>query len=81
MKFNINERELRKLVQPKLDEIAKEYSKEFAAFSKRDKGKSPATIKPALRNLLRKKGGKMSDRELNEYAQLISDGIPIKFTA
>jgi len=79
MKFDINERELKKLVQPKLDEIAKEYSKEFDAFSKKYKGKSPTTIKPALRNLLRKKGGKMSERELNEYAQLISEGIPIKF--
>jgi hypothetical protein len=79
MKFDINERELKKLVQPKLDKIAKEYSKEFDAFSKKYKGKSPATIKPALRNLLRKKGGKMSDRELNEYAQLISEGTPIKF--
>lgn len=81
MKFDFNERELKKLVQPKLVEHAKEYSKEFTAFAKRYKGKSPATIKPALRTLFKKMGGKISDRELNEYAQLISDGTPIKFAA
>lgn len=81
MKFDFNERELKKLAQPKLDEIAEKYSKEFAAFTKKYKGKSPTTIKPALRNLFKKMGGKISDRELNEYAELISDGIPIKFAA
>jgi len=81
MKFDFSERELKNLVRPKLDEIAKEYSKEFAAFAKKYKGKSPTTIKPSLRNLFKKMGGKISDRELNEYAQLISDGIPIKFAA
>lgn len=79
MRIRPDDRTLRKLIQPALDGIAEDYNRDVAALTRQYQGKPADQIKPALRRVFEKRGGKISDTELNEYAQLISAGTKITF--
>lgn len=81
MKITLNEDALQKLVQPALNDIAESYERDFAELSREYSGKSINEIKPAVKHVFAKHGGKIDDSELTEYAQCISDGIEIHFQA
>lgn len=79
MKINLDEKALQKLVQPAIDEMAKEYNRDFESLARQYRGKPVEQIKPALQRIFKKRGGKISDPELSDYAQQISDGVKIIF--
>lgn len=79
--FKLDEKELKKMLNPVMQDIAKEYEREFDSLVRTHKGKSVAQIKPALKKIFESRGGKISGKELDEYAQMVSDGVKIKFKA
>lgn len=72
------DRELKKLVKDGGKQIARDWQKMFDSLSKRYAGKPVSTIKPVLRREWKKLGVSSSDRELTEYATLISEGTRIE---
>lgn len=81
MKFNFDEKEIAKHIQPAMKNIAKQYDRDFAALAASHKGKPVATIKPHIAAIFKKHGGSISDKDLTEYAQMISEGTRIQFHA
>lgn len=81
MKIKFNEKELQKLIQPTLNDVAKSYERDFAELLREYRGKSIDEIKPAVKRIFAKHGGKIDDSELTEYAQHISNGTEIHFHA
>lgn len=79
MKFKLDEKALEKLVQPALKEMAKEYNRDFESLARQYRGKPVDQIKPAVQRIFKKHGGKISDPELTDYAQQISNGTKIIF--
>ncbi|GAB78778.1 hypothetical protein SAMN05421595_2431 [Austwickia chelonae] len=75
------ERELKKLVSGAVQEIADDYQSMFDRLGRQYQGRPVAEVKAALRREWKRLGGIISERELNEYAQLISDGTRIQMTA
>lgn len=75
------ERDLNKMLQGTMKDIASEYQKMFDSLLRRYKGRPVAEIKPVLRREWRRIGGSISDPELTDYATLISEGTRIKMKA
>lgn len=50
----------------------------FDRLGRQFKGRPDSEIKPALRREWSRLGGSLSDAELTDYAQLISEGTSIK---
>lgn len=71
------ERDLNKMLQGTMKDIASEYQKMFDSLSRRYKGRPVAEIKPVLRREWALVGGSISDPELTDYARLISEGTRI----
>jgi hypothetical protein len=42
-------------------------------------GRPVDSIKPALKRLFERRGGKITEPELTQYAEMISDGTKIEF--
>ena len=72
------EKELEKAVRPALKDIASDYQKMFDSLSRRYKGRPVSEIKPVLRREWSRVGGSISDPELTEYANHISEGTRIQ---
>ncbi|SIJ68447.1 Uncharacterised protein [Mycobacteroides abscessus subsp. abscessus] len=72
------DRDLKKLMKDEIKGLAQSWQKMFNDLSKRYAGKPDSTIKPVLRREWKKLGGSPSDRDLTEYANLISEGTDIK---
>lgn len=81
--FEFNERAFQKEIQRQaqfaVDQYAKQYSTQMAALSSRYTGSPISEIKPELRRIFADNGGSISDPELTEYAQMISNGTQIEF--
>lgn len=80
-KFEISrelERDLKKMVQGTVKDIASDYQKMFDSLSRRYKGRPVSEIKPVLRREWARIGGAISDPELTDYATLISEGTRIQ---
>ncbi len=81
MTFEFNERAIKKAVHDGVAGMAKEYERMFERLSRQHKGKPDSLIKPVLRLEWRKiAGGDITDPELSQYAEAISNGTRIKFT-
>lgn len=78
-RFEWNEKALRDLIKPAMDEIASDYSKEFEKLRIAHAGDSVQIIKPKVARIIRDHGGKATDAEIANYAKLISEGTQIKF--
>lgn len=74
-------REMEKMVQPALDDIARKMTRDLDGLRRRRTGHPVEEIKPELKRIWEKDGGKLTDPELTQYAQLIHDGQTINFKA
>jgi hypothetical protein len=81
MSFKFDERALRRAVQPAIDKMARDMTREMNQLSARYAGRPVAEIKPALQRLFGRDGGSITDPELTEYAEAISAGTRIEFKA
>jgi hypothetical protein len=72
------EKELQRVIQPAMQEIAADYQKMFASLSRRYKGRPVSEIKPVLRREWARVGGSISDPELTAYATHINEGTRIQ---
>ena len=72
------ERDLNRLVQDSVKGIADDYQKMFDRLGRQYRGRPVAEVKSALRREWSRLGGTISDAELSDYAQLISEGTRIK---
>lgn len=79
--FKLDEKALLKMMEPAMQEVAKDYNQEFETLTKMYKGKPLEEIKPALSKVFKRHGGSITENELNEYAQMVSDGVKIRFEA
>ncbi len=73
------ERAVQQAAKQGLQQKANAANREMAQFSRLNRGKSAASIKPGLKRLWEKHFGRISDRDLTDYAQRISEGDEIKF--
>lgn len=78
-KFEFDETALMREVQPAVDQIARDMTREMDQLGTRYVGRPPAEIKPALRALFARDGGIITEPELTEYAEMISSGTRIEF--
>lgn len=72
------DRELKKLLKDEIKTLAQKWQKVFDSLTKQYSGKPVSAVKSALKRESKKLGGSFSDRELTEYATLISEGTNIK---
>lgn len=79
VKVNFNDRAIKSLLDSGIKEVASDYTKEFKRLSQRYKGRPMNAIKRAIRSFVSKNGGELSSKELENYAQLVHDGVEIKF--
>ncbi|RZU30613.1 hypothetical protein [Blastococcus saxobsidens] len=77
--FKFDDRAIKKLTDQAKRQAADESNRLFAQLGRQYRGKPVSVIKPALKRAWERDGGKITDPELTEYAQAISDGTPIKF--
>lgn len=81
-KFDFDEkalmREIAKQAQPAVNEIAARMTRELEALRVEFEGRPAGDIKPGIKRVFSKDGGNISDPELSEYAQLISEGAKIR---
>lgn len=69
------ERELQRVVQPQVQAIADQYQQMLDRLGRQYAGQSVETIKPVLQaEWSRVNGGSITDPELSDWAQHISDG-------
>lgn len=73
------ERSIQKEAEKHVQELAREMTQEFDSLFDNYAGKPVSDIKPALKRSWEKSGGSISEPELTDYAQLISDGTRISF--
>lgn len=79
--LKLNERELKKMIQGAVQDVAAEYQQMLDSLLRRYEGSPVAEIKPVLRREWRRIGGDISDPELTEYATFISEGTRIQMRA
>lgn len=72
------ERDLRRLAQDAVKEAADDTQKMFDSLLRRYRGRPVSEIKPVLRREWARRDGTMSERELTDYATLISEGTRIQ---
>lgn len=71
-------RDLRKMAQDAVKEAADDTQKMFDSLLRRYKGRPVSEIKPVLRREWSRRDGTMSERELTDYAMLISEGTRVQ---
>jgi hypothetical protein len=83
IKFNRDlEKQVAKLAQDKLREIARANTAAFEQLRLRYQGRPVSEIKPALRSAWsRANGGNITDPELTNLAEKISAGVRVSFQA
>ena len=81
-KFDFDENALRREIaeqaQSAVNEIAARITRDLEALRVQFEGSPPEEIKPGIKRVFSKDGGNISDPELSEYAQLISEGTEIR---
>jgi hypothetical protein len=83
IKFDFDERKFRreveKAAQEGVDEAAKKLTREIDRLRLQYQGRPVDTIKPALKRLFERRGGKLTEPELTQYAEMVRDGTRIEF--
>lgn len=74
------ERDLKRMIQPGMNDMARHLQQAADRVYRQYKGKPVTVVKPPLKRALASAGLQLSERELTEYAQAISDGTQIRFT-
>ncbi|MBG6181867.1 hypothetical protein IWX62_003091 [Arthrobacter sp. CAN_A1] len=79
IKFNGNfERDLNRAGQGQIKDIASEYQRMLDSLARTHLGKPVSAIKPVLRHNWQRISGDITDPQLTQYAQHISDGTKIR---
>jgi hypothetical protein len=78
MKIKLDEKALRQAIQPAVQDIVRTYDRDLERLRVRYAGKPTAEIKPAIQHLFRSNGGSISDPELTNFAELISQGKRVR---
>lgn len=85
MKIKFNEREFKRLmqtdVQKGIEKMAAHQTRDLERLRQQYTGRPVAEIKPALQQLFRSYDGNVTDPELSEWAQMISDDTRITMKA
>lgn len=85
MKIQFNEREVKRLMQTEVqkgvEKLAAQQTRDLERLCQQYIGRPVAEIKPALQRLFRRYDGNVTDPELSEWAQMISDGTRIRMQA
>ncbi|WP_026932073.1 hypothetical protein [Glycomyces tenuis] len=80
--FQFDERGFKRLMQSQaqeaVDDLAREQTRELDQLREEYTGRPIEEIKAALQRLFAKDGGSITDPELSQWAQLISDGRRIE---
>jgi RNA polymerase-interacting CarD/CdnL/TRCF family regulator len=83
IKFEFDERKFRreveKAAQEGVNEVAKDLTRDIDRLRLQYRGRPVDTIKPALKRLFERRGGKITEPELNQYAEMVRDGTRIEF--
>jgi hypothetical protein len=83
--FKFDERAFKSAVekqaQSAIDEIAQNMTRDLARLSSEYSGHGVDEIKPVLKRMWEKDGGTLTDPELSQYAEAISNGTRIEFSA
>lgn len=75
------ERGIRKDVEDHVRGVSRDMTHEFDQLRAQFAGRPVNEIKPAVKRAWETGGGSITDPELTEYAQMISDGTEITFEA
>lgn len=80
MKINVkfDQSALKRELQAGIDRVARDQTGDLDRLRRQYTGHPVAEIKPALQRLFARYNGKITDPELSEWAQLISDGTRIE---
>lgn len=81
MRIEIDEKALKKLVEPALRSMSKTYNKDFESLTRTHQGRPVEEIKREVKRIFNKHGGSIDDAEAAQYAQIISEGKQVKFEA
>ncbi|CAB0542451.1 hypothetical protein CIP107539_00940 [Corynebacterium diphtheriae] len=81
MRIKIDEKALKKLVEPALRDTAKTYNKDFESLSRTHQGRPVEEIRREVKRIFKKHGGSIDAAEAAQYAQIISEGKQVKFEA
>jgi hypothetical protein len=83
IKFDFDERkfrrEIEKAAQDGVNEVARELTRDIDRLRLQYQGQPVDTIKPALKRLFDQRGGKLTEPELTQYAEMVRDGTKIEF--
>lgn len=83
MKLNFNEkafrREIEKQARGALQDETRRIQRQMDQFTAQYAGLPVAQIKPALKQMWERDGGSLTDPELTEYAEIISEDGQINF--
>lgn len=79
MKINLNEAELRKMLQPTMKSVAQSYDRSFAELSRKRQVQSLAETEKEVKAIFKKNGGHLPSSEARKYAKLIHEGKEIRF--
>ncbi|MGC5225108.1 hypothetical protein ACPW96_21275 [Micromonospora sp. DT81.3] len=83
LSLNFNEGEFKRQMaaaaQSGLQQLAREQTSDFDRLRQQYTGRPVEEIRPALQRLFARYDGKITEPELTEWAQMISDGTPIEF--
>ncbi|MFS0715377.1 hypothetical protein ABC195_16015 [Microbacterium sp. 2P01SA-2] len=77
--FNFDENAFKRIAEDAVRDLAAKQTRELEQIRQRYTGHPIAEIKPALQRLFAEDGGSITEPELTEWAQLISDGSRIEF--
>lgn len=80
--FNFNEREFRRMVEQEVqsgvNDLARNWTRELDTLRARLAGHPIEEIKPQLQAMFARDGGSITEPELSDWAQLISDNTHIE---
>ena len=81
--FKFNEREFRRMVEQQVqsgvNDLARDWTRELDTLRARLVGHPVEEIRPQLQAMFARKGGSITEPELSDWAQLISDDTRIEF--
>ncbi|WP_298868480.1 hypothetical protein [uncultured Microbacterium sp.] len=80
MNFDFNEDGMRRVAEKAVAKLAVRQTQDLERLRQQYTGRPVAEIKPVLQQLFRNYDGNITDPELSEWAQLISDGTRIEMT-
>jgi len=80
-RFKFNDREIKRLMNERVNEVARQYEQALAQMGLDLKGRPVEDIKPLVRARVQDLGGDITDPELTNVAIAISEGTRINLVA